>query len=508
MVSLQVATLILAVAGVGDTVLLDFGAPWCGPCRSMEPVVAQLTAAGYPVRKVDLERDSALAAQYGVSRIPCFVLISGGREIDRFEGTADASRLVEMFRKIPAQSAPQAAQAAPRVTDARSPSPEPPLRRLFSGIRPRNLVGRGRGSRAAPAEGIKPADPFLGSPSQPEPMPGPDQQQHDGGIAQRLVAASVRLTIEDSAGFSYGSGTMIDARGEEALVLTCGHIFRDSQGKGKISVDLFTPQGPKRVPGRLVSYDLKRDVGLVAIRPGRPVETARLAPKTYRPAKGDNVVTVGCNNGADPTAVESQITSLDKFLGPANVQVAGQPVQGRSGGGLFTADGLVIGVCNAADPADNEGLFAATATIYQQLDDAHLTSVLDTPATRAAVTSIAATTEAPFRDALKDDQRLVPVPTDLRVGARSRPQPVLTSSEQATLAELRQKADGAEVICIVRSLDDPSNKSEIIVLDRASQGFLKQLAAERHVQPSANLTTMSVPNPQPATARTGAGVMR
>ena len=52
----------------------------------------------------------------------------------------------------------------------------------------------------------------------------------------------MRLTIEDRDGFSYGSGTIIIARQGEALVLTCGHIFRDSQGKGKILIDVFGPQ--------------------------------------------------------------------------------------------------------------------------------------------------------------------------------------------------------------------------------------------------------------------------
>ena len=66
----------------------------------------------------------------------------------------------------------------------------------------------------------------------------------------RLVAASVRLRVEDPDGHSCGSGTIIDARGGEALILTCGHIFRDSQGKGRIEVDLFGPSGPQRVPGR------------------------------------------------------------------------------------------------------------------------------------------------------------------------------------------------------------------------------------------------------------------
>ena len=82
---------------------------------------------------------------------------------------------------------------------------------------------------------------------------------------------------------------------------------------------------------------------------------------------------MGCNNGAAPTVRESKVTSLNKFLGPANVQVAGQPVQGRSGGGLFDAEGYVVGVCNAADPTDNEGLFAAASAVQEELDAAGLT---------------------------------------------------------------------------------------------------------------------------------------
>src|SRR5690606_20861721 len=81
-----------------------------------------------------------------------------------------------------------------------------------------------------------------------------------------LIASSVRLTISDPQGISYGSGTIIDARGGEALVLTCGHIFRDSQGKGEISVDLLVPGGPQKLPGKIVAYDDKHsDIGLVSI---------------------------------------------------------------------------------------------------------------------------------------------------------------------------------------------------------------------------------------------------
>ena len=49
------------------------------------------------------------------------------------------------------------------------------------------------------------------------------------------------------------------------------------------------------------------------------------------------MASVGCNNGEDPTVQRSRINSLDRFLGPPNLQVAGQPIIGRSGGGLFSA---------------------------------------------------------------------------------------------------------------------------------------------------------------------------
>jgi len=105
------------------------------------------------------------------------------------------------------------------------------------------------------------------------------------------------------------------------------------------------------------------------------LEAVRVGTADRRVQPGEPVVTVGCNGGADPTIHQSRITAVDKYLGPANVQVAGQPVQGRSGGGLFAIDGTLIGVCNAADPADNEGLFAALPAIHEQLEEAELAFV-------------------------------------------------------------------------------------------------------------------------------------
>lgn len=484
MFSMQIAAMVLSVAGAGDTILLDFSAPWCGPCRSMEPVVAEMAAAGYPVRRVDVDREAQLAARYGVQSIPCFVLLVNGQEVDRAVGAMDRGQLEAMLAKAGVNAPAGGGQIA------RGQSPDPARRGLFPGLRNR-IAGGGR-THSIPIHPARSADPFAGH-----------ARKTEASIpVSQLIESSVRLTIEDESGFSYGSGTIIDARSGEALVLTCGHVFRDSQGKGRITVDLFGAGAPKKVPGQLVSYDVKREVGLVSFRPSARVTVARLAPRSLDVARGQKVISVGCNNGADPTALASEVTSINKFSGPANLQVAGQPVQGRSGGGLFTSDGMVIGVCNAADPADNEGVYAALGEIYSQLEDAKLTALFEHPGSAGApsrVASLAAASVTEPQPSSAEQPKMVSVPTDLPLsravlastadGLGSQ----LDSLDAEALAKIRRKAKGAEVICIVRSLNDPGTKSEVIVLDRASPEFLKQLAAERSVQPSANLTSLDVP---------------
>ncbi len=312
----------------------------------------------------------------------------------------------------------------------------------------------------------------------------------------RLVDASVRLTIEDRDGFSHGSGTIIDARQGEALVLTCGHIFRDSQGKGKILIDVFGPQSVQKIEGQLLSYDIKRDVGLISFRPGVPVTVAPIAPPGHRLLPGDKVVSVGCDHGAAPTARESKVTSLNKFSGPANVEVAGQPVQGRSGGGLFDSEGYVVGVCNAADPADNEGLFAAAGTLHEELDRANLSAIYQAKPMASLASQMGGAQDGRLAGAAAG--RAIPsglTADELRQAATMAQ---LSPAERAALGQLKNGAgQQAEVICIVRPLADPSAKPEVVFLDRASSTFLEQLATERmkNTRQLTSLEARRVPGP-------------
>ncbi len=83
-------------ASLKQPVLVDFWAPWCGPCRMVSPLVEKLGhdhAGELKVVKLNIDEAQAIAARYRVQGIPLLVLIDDGREADRIVGAVPEGQL-------------------------------------------------------------------------------------------------------------------------------------------------------------------------------------------------------------------------------------------------------------------------------------------------------------------------------------------------------------------------------------------------------------------------------
>lgn len=447
MVALNTLLALCAISGTNQTVLLDFYSPSCGPCIQMEPTIRRLQTEGYPVQKVDVTKNPQLAARYGVSTVPSFIVQSQGRVIGRVNGATSYSRLRGMFDAA-------GYKLATDINRVRGQSPDTSQQKTsFSKLSPSK-------PRTAP--------PLLTKVSA--------KMEDATSLRQRAMQATVRLKVEDPTGYNFGTGTIIDVHGEEALILTCGHIFRDSAGKGKITVDLVAEGARGPVVGQLIAYDdSRRDIGLVAIRPGVKLEPAQVAPGSYRATSGNRVFSIGCDFGKAAKLVESEITSINRYVGPSNIEVRGRPAEGRSGGGLFSKEGYLIGVSHLADPTDNEGIYGGLEIIHEQLVQIKHDHIF-----RRAETALAAKekeTAAPqeFRQtSLAKVGNPPPMPKTM---PRQSDWDSLKKSRASTPSDaVFAHGRATEIICIVRTKDNP--RGRVIVLDRPSPELLDRIARE------------------------------
>lgn len=515
----------------GETLLLEFTTQNCGPCRQMRPVMQQLAAEGYAVQEIDSASHPQAATDYRVSGFPTFVVLVNQREYARLEGSTDHRTLVDMIHRATAIAAQQAQQpsapgppvsfvnsAAPaanpfanvpqpmpgRVTQIGSPQPTPQATPAVASAAAANPFGNASATSYGPP-------PIQNQP--PTASANPANQVGGPSASAKLVDSTVRLSIADAEGKSTGTGTIIDARMGKALVLTCGHLFRESKGQGVVDVTLFRAGANGAEPigsaqGQLIDYDLDRDLAILCFETSSQVAVTPLAPRGTPLSVSAPATSVGCGHGANPTPWETSITAVNRYQGHPNVEAERAPEEGRSGGGLFNAEGRLIGVCYAADPQGNEGLYASLDSIYQKLDALNLTATLQSapqgapqqlaaapapfevrgqssttpPAPSAASPVNPFASDSPTADAANSAHAFTAVDEAPMPNAASLP-----SEERAAIQEIGRRAGNSEVIVIIRP-HDATSPSDVIKLKTASPEFVRTLEAAAKA-PTASMAT-------------------
>jgi thioredoxin 2 len=99
---LDAATHDKATRGDGLPVLVDYWAPWCGPCRMMAPEFAKAAKAlapGVRLMKLNTEDHPQISARAGIRGIPALILYRGGREVARLAGARPAADIVAFARQ-------------------------------------------------------------------------------------------------------------------------------------------------------------------------------------------------------------------------------------------------------------------------------------------------------------------------------------------------------------------------------------------------------------------------
>jgi putative thioredoxin len=89
-------------ASLQTPVLVDFWATWCGPCKTLGPILEKLAdeyAGAFKLAKVDCDKEQQLAGMFGVRSIPTVVLIQGGQIVDAFSGALPESQVKEFLTR-------------------------------------------------------------------------------------------------------------------------------------------------------------------------------------------------------------------------------------------------------------------------------------------------------------------------------------------------------------------------------------------------------------------------
>lgn len=488
---------IVAQAADRHLQIVEFTASVCEPCKRMQPVIAKLAGEGWDIRQLDVASQSELVSQFHVKSVPTIVILRDGREVDRIVGALGYDKLRARFESASTPTTVRgqspAINAFPMLAASTFGSVTPsPVQPVASAPGTREMTEAPQAQMLPIGQSQQPPMQPISQQHQPQqPQPRhvtPSPAAPTAEAMARAGAATVRIRIDEPSALSFGTGTVISAHGQQALVLTCGHLFRDISPEARLSVDVYHQGRPINVPATVVTYNAKEyDLGLIEFRMPIPIAPVPVAPLAEQPQVGEVAFSYGCDRGADPTRRDTQIKRINRYLGAANVEIHGAPVVGRSGGGLFDARGRLIGVCNAADQEDDEGIYAALPIVHQhiaglQLDQLNPESAVATLASArgpqsagVAAAPLAATLASSASPAAGAPTAAAPAAAapgywpDQAPGAGRL---ASTAAPSATAAPNSTATPSTQVHCIIR---DAAGQESAILIDRASEELVAML---------------------------------
>ena len=201
---------------------------------------------------------------------------------------------------------------------------------------------------------------------------------------------TVRIrTLVSNQEWGFASGTVIASTTDESIILTVASLFRDKQGLypsgGRftipIRIDLFNGQLSQTKPaqlkciqrdveGEVIAIHRDHDYALIRIRPGRVLPASPIAAGGKLATKGEDLISVGCSHGNDATAWDTKVLQPRVEMSSGSrkffvIKCSNQSAEGRSGGGLFTRTGYLVGICQFADPNEHTGLYTETAAFEE-----------------------------------------------------------------------------------------------------------------------------------------------
>lgn len=365
-----------------DVILLDFTASYCQPCKQMLPILQRMEQDNYPIRQIDITEEHELARRYQVDRVPTLVLLVEGKEVKRFVGLRSEDELRQEMNTAARKLRETREAASPRASQPVLPEGTPLVQEesKTADAKPK------RKSIGEMFRGVFGGSDDVEHPSvraqSPDPVP-------TSTPLETAAAATVRIRVEGRSAEDskviqdVGTGTIVYSETGETVILTCAHFFLKMAKQGKkIEVEIFENGKPTKFPAEIIGGDHDSDLAFLRIRSAKTFPCVGLTSSMPDLKTGQALVSFGCDDGSDPSRLATTLLAVNKYNGPGNLSCSVDPKGGRSGGGLFREDGVLVGVCSCADRKSHEGLymsFEPIQTLVQQLNLQYVCSRSEVP---------------------------------------------------------------------------------------------------------------------------------